>query len=119
MNPQILPIYYRIQCSQCTNRQIEFKLMDEQEKQTFKCAVCSYKTVGISGHIIANIYVKCSLCKCIFYNKFDYIGDKIKCQMDTKQSKQCDVCESVRNDVILRWDGRGGIFLCCNECEKN
>ena len=114
------PFYYRIKCSKCDNIHIEYKIMNEHEKYNFKCAVCSYKLVGIAGHIVANIYVKCSVCKCIFFNKYDYVSDNIKCPMDVKQSKRCDICETTKNDVVLRWksltDYEKGIFLCCNTC---
>lgn len=112
------PIYYRIKCTKCDNVHIEYKLMNINEKNEFVCAVCTYKLVIISGYFAADIHAKCSVCKCIFFNKNEYEGDIIKCPLDSKQNKQCEICDSIRNDVILRWDKniKGDILLCCDSC---
>jgi len=92
--------------------------MDHEQQQKYKCAVCSYKTVALSGYIIGDIYAKCTVCNCIFYNKYEYIGDNIKCPLDAKQSKECEICNSTRNDTVLRWNKyrNNEILLCCDKC---
>ena len=112
------PFYYRIKCTQCDHKQVEYKIMDNNEQTSFLCAVCEYKLVIITGHIKEGIYAKCSICSSIFCNRYEYNGTNITCPLDSKPVKCCDLCESVKNDVILRWSKVPGthIIHCCDDC---
>jgi hypothetical protein len=109
------PIFYKLKCNKCPNMHVEYIKRTIEEYNNFECAVCNYKIVVLSGDIPENVYCKCTICNCIFYNKIPYVGNDIKCFIDKKKTKKCEKCNTTKNDTNLRQIDDNLIY-CCEQC---